>query len=126
LITPIPDYTTFTLTRYLSIIRFKTAYYSFHLPIGLALLLAEAPPDLISEAEPILLALGEFFQIQDDYLDCFGDAAALGKVGTDIMEKKCTWLAVMALKKCSDAQRRIFESNYGVNPEIIKKLYEEL
>lgn len=52
---------------------------------------------------------GEFLQIQDDYLDAFGDPEVTGKIGTDIESNKCTWLIVNALKLCTQEQRDILQ-----------------
>ena len=49
------------------------------------------------------------YVIQDDYLDCFGDPAFTGKVGTDIEDNKCSWLIVQALARASKDQRAILE-----------------
>lgn len=54
-----------------------------------------------------MMKMGRYFQIQDDYLDCFGTPEQIGKIGRDIEENKCGWLAVQALKLCNEAQVRI-------------------
>ena len=78
-------------------------------------------------ANNICIKLGQFFQIQDDYLDCYGDPKVIGKIGTDIKDNKCGWLVVQALKKCTAEQRKIIEENYGKDDaeceKRIKKLY---
>jgi geranylgeranyl diphosphate synthase, type II len=50
--------------------------------------------------------LGIAFQIQDDYLDAFGDPQKFGKqVGGDIMANKKTFLMVKAFEVADEAQR---------------------
>jgi geranylgeranyl diphosphate synthase type II len=51
--------------------------------------------------------LGLAFQIQDDYLDCYGDAAKVGKkAGGDILAGKKTFLLVKTLEVATPAQRQ--------------------
>lgn len=125
------NFENFTMERYKAIVKFKTAFYSFYLPVALAMYMAGLK-DMQSHknAKEILLAMGEFFQIQDDYLDCYGDPAVTGKVGTDIEEKKCSWLVVQALQRVSTDQMQILKDNYGVkcqtSSEKVKQLYQEL
>lgn len=95
------------------------------------MLLAEwDDPALISELEEILLNIGEYFQIQDDYLDCYGDEAKTGKGATDIQEGKCTWLLVKALERATPDQKALIEENLGSKEREriakIKGLYDEL
>ncbi|XP_067832200.1 farnesyl pyrophosphate synthase [Heptranchias perlo] len=74
--------------------------------------------------------MGEFFQIQDDYLDCYGDPELTGKIGTDIQDNKCSWLVVQALSRVSPKQRQLLEENYGRSEQEkvakVKALYGEL
>jgi farnesyl diphosphate synthase len=57
------------------------------------------------QARDILLPLGEYFQVQDDYLDCFGTPEVIGKIGTDIEDNKCSWLIVQALALANESQK---------------------
>jgi farnesyl diphosphate synthase len=85
--------------RHRTIILYKMAIYSFYLLIALALLLCRFPVEKKHESDPdyyklalnILLPLGEYFQIQDDYLDYAGMPEQIGKIGTDILDNKCSW-----------------------------------
>jgi len=54
------------------------------------------------------LNLGIAFQLQDDYLDAFGDPKTFGKqVGGDIIENKKTYLYIKALELGSDLEQEI-------------------
>ena len=54
--------------------------------------------------------LGLAFQVQDDYLDCYGDASKFGKqVGGDIVAGKKTFLLIKTLEMADGAQRREME-----------------
>eukprot|EP00494_Astrolonche_serrata_P001082 UN01088 len=74
--------------------------------------------------------MGTYFQVQDDYLDCFGDPESIGKIGTDIEDYKCSWLVVQALELADESQKGILLENYGKSePESVAKvkdLYKEL
>ena len=108
------DLDNFSMDKYTFIVIYKTAYYSFYLPVALALYYSGfATEKNLKQAEDILIPMGEYFQVQDDYLDNFADPSVLGKIGTDIQDNKCSWLVNQALKKCNKDQRQVLEENYG-------------
>ena len=49
------------------------------------------------DAEEICVDMGTYFQVQDDYLDCYATPEVLGKIGTDIKDAKCCWLIIQVL-----------------------------
>lgn len=122
----------FTLDNYHRIITYKTAFYSFYLPIASAMIIhgIEIGSKLFTATREICIQLGVKFQIQDDYLDCFGDYEFMGKVGTDIKDHKCSWLCAIALSLMSAQQRATFEQHYGKetkqDEDAVRALYTEL
>lgn len=61
--------------------------------------------------------LGLAFQVQDDYLDAFGDPGKFGKqVGGDILANKKTFLLIHALETASAAQKEELRKLMQENP----------
>lgn len=94
----------YTRDQWLSVVRFKTAFYTFFLPCELGILVSgvQFTDSDLSKLKQLCLMLGELFQAQDDMLDCFGDPSIIGKVGRDIEEGKCTWLWYTALEESAE------------------------
>lgn len=125
------DLDKFSLEKHSFIVIFKTAYYSFYLPVALAMYMSGVCNEQdLSQVRDILIPLGEYFQIQDDFLDCFGTPEQIGKVGTDIKDNKCTWVVNVALLNATPEQRAVLDANYGgktdENERVCKELFEEM
>jgi geranylgeranyl diphosphate synthase type II len=61
--------------------------------------------------------LGLAFQVQDDYLDAFGDPGKFGKqVGGDILSNKKTFLLIHALEAVDDAGKKEMQALLQTNP----------
>lgn len=117
--------------RYTYIVRYKTAYYSFYLPVALGMIISGISSEqTYINIKKILLEIGECYQIQDDYIDCYGDPSKTGKIGTDIEDGKCTWFIVKALELCNDSQKKVLLDNYAkkdpVNVKAVLQIYNEL
>ena len=121
----------FNQKMYDQIVMYKTAIYTFYLSTAAAMILCNYTDKKdFSVAREICIGLGNKFQIEDDYLDCYGDPEVIGKIGTDIKDHKCSWLVVQALQRMNARQRQVLESHYGKESKEdeleIKKLYNEL
>ena len=87
-----------TITEYLKMIEYKTAVL-----VGAAMKMGAIVADASAEDQNHIYEfgrnLGIAFQLQDDYLDAFGDPETFGKqVGGDIIENKKTYLYLKALE----------------------------
>ncbi|KAF9002982.1 isoprenoid synthase domain-containing protein [Cyathus striatus] len=123
-----------TESRHSLITKYKTAY-SYYFPVALALIITGTSPSSNSTttntfelAKSILIPMGSYYQVQDDFLDFAGSPEQIGKIGTDIVDNKCSWCIVTALKFATPQQRTILEQNYGRKSaeceERVKEVFE--
>jgi len=94
-----------TETEYLKMIEYKTAVL-----VGAAMqmgaIVAGAKQEDALKIYEFGRLLGIAFQLQDDYLDAFGDPKTFGKqVGGDIIENKKTFLYLKALENASNEDK---------------------
>ena len=100
--------------RIMSVYEYKTARYTFDLPLQVGACLAGTkyvPEALTAFAVP----LGVAFQMRDDYLGLFGDTATTGKPTLgDLREGKQTLLIMLAMELASNAQKEVLRRLYGL------------
>ena len=128
------DLDKFTLDRWTMIVKYKTAFYSFYLPVAMGMTMAGIDDRAeYDAAREILVIMGVYFQAQDDYLDAFGTPEQIGKIGTDIQDKKCGWLFVNAYHGMVDAAgKKLLDGHYGKckvgskEEKKIKQLYKDI
>ncbi len=104
------------IPEYLQMIEYKTAVL-----VGAAMkmgaIVANASESDQTKVYDFGMNLGIAFQLQDDYLDAFGDPKTFGKqVGGDIIENKKTFLYLKAIENSNHGDRLQLEHLYGVNP----------
>ena len=94
-----------SIPEYLKMIEYKTAVL-VAAAMKMGAIVAETS---VKNAELIYdfgLNLGLAFQLQDDYLDCFGNPETFGKqVGGDIIENKKTYLYLKAIEFATSEQK---------------------
>jgi geranylgeranyl diphosphate synthase type II len=105
-----------TIDEYLKMIEYKTAVL-----VGGAMkmgaIVAEASKEDQNKIYQFGKNLGIAFQLQDDYLDAFGDPKTFGKqVGGDIIENKKTFLYISALKLSSPEDSIQLQHLFSINP----------
>jgi geranylgeranyl diphosphate synthase type II len=87
-----------TITEYIKMIEYKTAVL-VAAAMQMGAIVADATKDAQQQCYDFGRNLGVAFQLQDDYLDAFGDPKTFGKqVGGDIIENKKTYLFLKAME----------------------------
>ncbi|MEP5433413.1 MAG: polyprenyl synthetase family protein, partial [Flavobacteriaceae bacterium] len=105
------------LPEYLKMIEYKTAVL-VAAALKMGAIVAGAPDEAQQQMYNFGLNLGIAFQLQDDYLDVFGDPKTFGKqVGGDIIENKKTYLYLKALNSGSEVIAKELEHLYSIHPK---------
>ncbi len=105
------------LPEYLKMIEYKTAVL-VAAALKMGAIVAEAPVKAQERMYDFGLNLGIAFQLQDDYLDVFGDPETFGKqVGGDIIENKKTYLYLKAMNSASEMGKKELEHLYSIQPK---------
>lgn len=97
----------------LNLYRFKTARYTFSIPLVTGAIAARADRQTISLLEKLGEHMGIIFQIKDDELGLFGTEEETGKpVGTDIRERKQTLYAFYLFKMVPESEAETLRALY--------------
>jgi len=113
-----------TLPEYLKMIEYKTAVL-VAAAMKMGAIIANAPEGDTNAIYEFGKNLGIAFQLQDDYLDAFGDPKTFGKqVGGDIIENKKTFLYLKALQDAEQEQKESLLHLYSIKPEDSKAKVE--
>ena len=122
-----------SIPQYLNMIRLKTAVLlGFCLELGARL--AGATEEDADHLRQFGTDIGLAFQLRDDLLDVYGDAATFGKrVGGDIVSDKKTFLLLTAQAQASPAQQAILRqliaqpvTDADAKVRAVRGIYDEL
>ena len=105
-----------TIPEYLKMIEYKTAVL-----LGAAMKMGAIVAETSEENANLIynfgLNLGIAFQLQDDYLDAFGNPETFGKqVGGDIIENKKTYLYLKAMEFSNDENQQQLLHLFSIQP----------
>nr|WP_148261576.1 polyprenyl synthetase family protein [Allomuricauda ruestringensis] len=121
-----------TIPEYLKMIEYKTSVL-VAAAMKMGAIVAQASQKDADAIYEFGRNLGIAFQLQDDYLDAFGDPKTFGKqVGGDIMENKKTYLYLKSLEKASKDDQDGLLHLYSIKPddstakvEAVKTIFKE-
>ena len=117
-----------TVDEYLEMIRLKTSVL-LACACRMGAMLAGAGEEECRAMYRYGELLGLAFQLQDDYLDTYGDPALFGKeIGGDIINEKKTWLWITAMAECPERMKGVLDKKLTDYLKIkeIKEVYDSL
>ena len=95
--------------EYIEMIRLKTSVL-LAAALKMGAFLADAPEEDAQKLYDFGVKMGLAFQLQDDWLDVYGDPKVFGKnIGGDILCNKKTYMLITALEEADDVQRKALE-----------------
>ncbi|MBB1194288.1 polyprenyl synthetase family protein [Flavobacterium sp. SOK18b] len=111
------DRTDVTIPEYLKMIQYKTAVL-VAAAMKMGAIIAETSAENANLIYDFGLNLGLAFQLQDDFLDAFGNPETFGKqVGGDIIENKKTYLYLKAVAFSNEKEAQELKSLFSIQPE---------
>lgn len=94
--------------------KYKTALYTFARPFEIGACLAKVPPQKQKDLASIGEHLGICYQIQDDFLDVFGNETILKKdIMNDVREGQQTLITHYFFTRANDEQKKLFLKHFG-------------
>lgn len=106
-----------TAEEYIEMIRLKTSVL-LGCACRMGALIAGAPESVLKAFYDYGTYLGLAFQLQDDWLDTYGDPAIFGKkIGGDILNDKKTLLLISALNRADSNQKSRLTSLFGTRSD---------
>ncbi|TDD76457.1 polyprenyl synthetase family protein [Flavobacterium caseinilyticum] len=106
-----------TIPEYLKMIQYKTAVL-VAAAMKMGAIIAETSVENANLIYDFGLNLGLAFQLQDDFLDAFGNPETFGKqVGGDIIENKKTYLYLKAVAFSNEEEAKELKSLFSIQPE---------
>jgi geranylgeranyl diphosphate synthase type II len=110
-----------TMPGYLKMIEYKTAVL-LGAAMKMGAIIANVPETTQNDIYEFGKNLGIAFQLQDDYLDAFGDPETFGKqLGGDIIENKKTFLYLKSLASVTKEEAKELEHLFSIQPQDVSE-----
>jgi len=115
-----------TKEEILSTYLYKTAGYTFTIPLSVGALLAGKNEAYLEKISSIGRSLGLLFQLQDDFLGIFGDPTKTGKnITSDVAENKKTLIRESLFASATKSELQWLTTLFG-NPAVTQAEVEDI